>query len=144
MNPAIGKLAADVLERVSEELEVPISAGAEEGGTGELEIDFGQESEVDYAALIERLRGDATKDNAIDALVEACQAAIEAQAGKISTKAALKAITQAHSKLVSVDVSSAAPETYPGMLKQLESIASIVVKLQDKVKDAAKKKSDGS
>lgn len=143
-NPAIGKLAADVLERLSEELDVPITADTDDGDTGGLEIDFGEVNDIDYTALIERLRGDETKDEAIEALVEACQAAIDAHAGVKSTKAALKAITQAHSKLASVDVSTAAPETYPGMLKQLESIAAVVVKLQDKVKDAAKKPTDES
>jgi hypothetical protein len=138
-NAAIGKLAADVLERLSEELDVPITAGADDGGGGGVEIDFGEDNDVDYTALIERLRDDATKDEAVDALVEACQAAIDAQAGKNSTKAALKAITQAHSKLMSVDVSTAGPETRPGIIKQLESIAALVAKLQEKVKDASKK-----
>jgi hypothetical protein len=143
-NSTIGKLAADVLERLSEELDVPITADTDEGDSGGLEIDFGEVNEIDYTALIERLRGDETKEEAIDALVEACQAAIDAHAGVKSTKAALKAITQAHSKLASVDVSTAAPETYTGMLKQLESIAAVVVKLQDKVKEAAKKPTDAS
>jgi len=138
-NPAIGKLAADVLDRLSEEIDVPITAGAEDDGGGGMEIDFSEENEVDYTALIERLRDDATKEEAVDALVEACQAAVDAQAGKNSTKAALKAITQAHAKLASVDVSTAAPETRPGIVKQLESIANLVVKLQEKMNDALKK-----
>lgn len=135
-NAAIGKLAGDVLERLSEELEVPITTGSDEGGAG-IEIDFGEEGDVDYSGLIERLRDDATKEEAAYALIEACQAAIDAQAGKNSTKAALKAITQAHSKLASVDVSTAAPETRQGIIKQLEAISTLVVKMSDKVKAAA-------
>lgn len=135
-NPAIGKLAADVLERLSEELEVPITASGDDDDVGGLEIDFSDENEIDYTPLIERLRNDTTKEEAIDALVEACQAAIDAQAGRKSTKAALKAITQAHSKLASVDISTAAPDTYHGMLKQLESVAALVEKLQSKIKNA--------
>jgi hypothetical protein len=137
-NAAIGKLAADVLERLSEELEVPNKAGPDDDNGGGIEIDFSEENEPDYTALIERLHDDTTKEEAVDALVEACQAAIDAQAGKNSTKAALKAITQAHSKLASVDVSTAAPETRPGIVKQLESIANLIVKLQEKMKDASK------
>lgn len=137
-NAAIGKLAADVLERLSEELEVPNTADPVDDDGGGIEIDFGEENEVDYTALIERLHDDSTKEEAVDALVEACQAAIDAQAGKNSTKAALKAITQAHSKLASVDLSTAAPETRPGIVKQLQSIANLVVKLQEKIKDASK------
>jgi hypothetical protein len=138
-NAAIGKLAADVLDRLSKDLEVPISASGDNSVGGEIEIDFSEENEVDYTALIGRLRDDSTKDEAIDGLVEACQAAIDAQAGKNSTKAALKAITQAHTKLASVDVSTAAPETRPGIIKQLESIANLVGKLQEKMNDAANK-----
>lgn len=140
-NAAIGKLAADVLERLSEELDVSITSEEQDDDSG-LEIDFGEENEIDYTPLIELLRNDDTKDDAVDALVEACQAAIDSQSGKNSTKAALKAITQAHSKLVSVDISTAATETYHGMLKQLESIATLVGNLQQKVKDAADKKSE--
>jgi predicted transcriptional regulator len=136
-NSAIGKLAADVLQRLSEELDIPIAAGADEEDAGGLEINFGEENEANYTALIERLRGADTKEEAVEALVESCQEAIDAHAGVKSTKAALKAITQAHSKLVSVDVSTAAPDTYPGMLKQLESIAALVVKLLEKVLDAS-------
>lgn len=138
-NPAIGKLAADVLERLSEELDISITTNADSGDSDGIEIDFGEEDEVDYSALIERLRDEATKDEAVDALVDACLSAIEAQAGKNSTKAALKAITQAHSKLASVDVSTAAPETRPGIIKQLESIAALVARLQEKMKDAPEK-----
>ena len=63
-NPAIGKLAADVLERLSEELEVPITANADDEASDSVEIDFGEENEVDYSALIGRLRDDATKEEA--------------------------------------------------------------------------------
>lgn len=136
-NPAIGKLAADVLERFAEDMDVSITAASGDGDGGALEIDFGDENEVDYSALIEKLRSDATKDEAVDALVEACQSAMDAQIGKNSSKAALKAITQAHSKLISVDVSTASPETYSPMSKQLESIHNLVEKLRDKIKDAS-------
>lgn len=135
-NAAIGKLAADVLERLSEELEVPITVSDDDGANGGLEVDFGEENEIDYTSLIERLRAEETKDEAVDALVDACQAAMDAQNGQNSTRAALKAITQAHSKLISVDISTAAPDTYHGMLKQLESIATLVGRLQSKVTDA--------
>lgn len=143
LNAAIGKLAADVLERLSEELDVSITPSDDDDDDDGLEIDFGGKSEVDYSPLIEHLRADETKDDAVEALVEVCQAAIDAQVGKNSTKAALKAITQAHSKLISVDISTAAPDTYHGMQKQLESIATLVGKLQEKVKEAVSKRTEG-
>jgi hypothetical protein len=134
LNPAFGKLAAEVLKRLSEELDVPITAGADDGDSGGIEIDFSEENEVDYTALIERLRDDATKEEAVEALVEVAQAAIDAQSGQHSAKATLKAVTQAHSKLVSVDLSTAGKETRPGIAKQLDSIAVVVAKLQEKLK----------
>jgi hypothetical protein len=135
-NAAIGKLAADVLDRLSEELDIPVIPSDIEGDGGSFEVDFGDENQIDYTPLIERLRNDETKDDAVDALVDACQSAIDSQLGKNSTKAALKAITQAHSKLASVDVSTAAPGTYHGMQKQLESIATLVAKLKEKISNA--------
>jgi hypothetical protein len=133
-NAAIGKLAANVLERLAEDLDVPITTGADEGDGGGMEIDFGEESEIDYTPLIGKLRDDATKDETVEALVEAAQAAIDAEAGKSSSKAALKAVTQAHSKLISVDLSTAGEDTRHGIAKQLESISAVVVKLQQKLK----------
>jgi ParB-like chromosome segregation protein Spo0J len=137
-NAAIGNLAADVLERLSDELDVAIGVDVDQSDVGGLEIDFGDENDLNYTALIKQLQSDITKDEAVDALVDACQAAMDAHAGKNSTKAALKAITQAHSKLASVDVSTAAPETRAGIIKQLESIATIVAKLQVRMDEASK------
>lgn len=139
LNPAIGKLAADVLKRVSEELDVPLTSSPEQAGGPEFEIDFGEGGEVNYEPLIDRFRTGAEKDEAIDALVEACQASIEAQAGRNTSKAALKSIVQAHSKLAAVDLSSAAPETRTGIAKQLESIATLIAKLQEKLAEISKK-----
>lgn len=130
-NAAIGKLAADVLDRVSDEFDISVKGMPEPGD--DIEIDFSDESTVDYTPLIELLQDETTKDEAVEALVDACQAAIDAQTGQNSTKAALKAITQAHSKLMSVDVSTAAPETRPGIIKQLDAIAALVLKLQKKM-----------
>ncbi len=137
-NAAIGPLAADVLERLSDDLDMSFTS-TDSGETNGLEIDFSDENEVDYSGLVERLRNDNTREETLDALVEACRAAMDAQAGKKSSKAALRAITQAHSKLASVDISTADPGSYHGMLKQLESVVILVVKLQEKIKDAAAK-----
>lgn len=136
-NAAFGKLAADVLDRVADDLGLCDAGYSSSGGIedNDFSVDIGAEddSSSSYDAVIEALRDEATKDEAVDVLIEACQSAIETEKGQKSGEAALKAVSQAHSKLVSVDLSKASPQTYAGIRKQLEAIQGLANKLMGKL-----------
>jgi ElaB/YqjD/DUF883 family membrane-anchored ribosome-binding protein len=134
-NPAFGKLASDVLDRVASDMGLSISddAAAEDGGDG-FSIDFDDEdTAVSYDAIIDALKDEETRDEAVDALIDAAQSAIEMERGQKSGEAALKALSQANGKIASVDLSRAAPETYPKIKKQLDTIENLCKQLRAKL-----------
>jgi hypothetical protein len=130
-NIAIGKLADDVLDRVATEQGI-------EGDRGEVAVDDGDfdiSLEPDVAndaseAVVARLM-DEPEEELIDSLVEAAITAVELEKGQKSGNAALKSVTQAHSKLASVDISKAGKSTYPMISRQLDAIKQVVTKLED-------------
>lgn len=137
-NPAFGKLAGEVLDRVASELGLSTSAvvEAEDGGAknDDFSIDFDSESEVaTFDSVIDALKEEETRDEAIDALIEAAQSAIEMEKGQKSGEAALKSLSQANGKIASVDLSRASPETYPKIKKQLDTIEKLCEQLRVKL-----------
>jgi len=134
-NAAIGDLAADVLDRMAEDLDIPLGSSEQDDDDGfAIDLTLDEES-PDYSNLIAALKNQETKELAVDALIEACQSALETQKGQQSGRAALKAVTQAHAKLVSVDISRADPATRPTIKKQLSSISDVVTRLLGKLDD---------
>ena len=122
LNAAFGKLAPNVLEILEEQLDLadtdddPIN---DDDFAIDIEADDGKK---DYTPIIEALRNETTKDDAIESLVGACETAIELATGKKNEQAALKALSQISAKLMGLDVNAAGKTTLPGLLKQIETI----------------------
>ncbi len=132
-NAAFGKLAGDVLERVSAELGIPSQSVPIDGGTpdDDIDIDIGDGGdEPNYDGLIEALKAGDNED-AIESLIDAAQTAIELEKGKKSGTATFKTIGQAHAKLASVDINRADAGTLPGIKKQLDAIKSLIAAMED-------------
>ena len=138
-NAAFGKLASVVLANIAEQLDLPMCEVVEDGDDDGFSIDIdGGGTVEDYSAVIVALKDPATKADAIEALIEASQSAIETDAGRRSKGAALKALAQVHAKLAGIDFTTAGVGTYGGLGKQLESIRELVTKLQAKLKTLQK------
>ena len=121
-NAAFGKLSADILDRVADQLGVSTEHAAS-GQDGEFAVDFEDEQIVtSYESVIDQLRDPASRAAAVDVLIEAVQSVIEIDKGRNSEKASLKAVGQAHAKLMAVDVARSAKSTHVAMRKQLEGI----------------------
>lgn len=139
-NAAFGKLAPIVLADVAEKLELPTTSGNEEEDDDTFSVDVEASGGAeDYSSIIAALKNPATKEEAVDALVGACISALELDRGQRSKGAALKALVQVHAKLAGIDISTAGAASYPGIGKQLESIAVLITRLEEKL--AALKKS---
>lgn len=121
-NVAFGKRSEDVLCRLSEELGIPLEN--DDGGEDEAGFDFdlGDSKEVGYLPLINVLRDDPRKAEAIETLVEICTSVIESERDKKSENAALKAITAANARLAEVDLSRAGAHTYESIERQLTAV----------------------
>lgn len=131
LNAAFGRLAPNVLEMLSDQLEL----NDEGDDQSEEDDDFafsieGEESEKDYASIVEALRHEETKEDAVTVLIEACETAIELDKGQRNEKAALKALSQVNGKLAGVDVNTAGLGTLPAMLKQIETIRNVLIRIE--------------
>lgn len=142
-NAAFGKLAPQVLDMLGDQLDITVvDPSTTEESDDDFSIDIREdEDELGYSFIIQALRREDTKDDAIDTLIEACETIIERDRGQKSEKSALKALSQAHAKLTGVDVASAGEDTLPAMGKQLESIKNVLEKIEAKI---ALRKKNGS
>jgi len=132
-NVTFGKRAEDVLDRLAEDMGVTLTMESfdDQGG-----FDFdleGESGQVNYQPLIDILKNDPRKEEAIETLVEICISVIESEKDKKSGNAALKAISAANAKLAEVDLSKASKETYDAIERQLVAIDQRVKLLQSKM-----------
>ena len=137
-NAAFGKLSTDVLDRVASDLGLDTSGDSDpktvEPKAGDFSIEIDDDAETaNYDSVIDALKDENTRDEAVDALIEAAQNAIEMANGQKSGEAALKALSQANGKIASVDLSRAAPDTYPKIKKQLDTIEGLCTQLRSKL-----------
>lgn len=139
-NAAFGKLAGDVLDRLASDLGLSTSSNINDAeqavNNDDFSIDFDDADEtISYESIIDALKDENTRDEAVDALIEAAQSAIEMEKGQKSGEAALKALSQANGKIASVDLSRATPSTYPKIKKQLDTIEDLCSRLRIKLEE---------
>lgn len=134
-NAAFGKLAPVVLANVAEQMNLSVTEQSDvedDDRTFSVDIEGGVGPE-DYSSIIVALKNDETREEAVDALIEASISALEHDRGQRSKGAALKALVQVHAKLAGLELSMAGISTYTAIGKQLESIRELIGKLEDKL-----------
>lgn len=123
-NDAFGSLAEKVMIETAEALDIDLSShdeNASEDGDFLVDIDE-EEAEISYSPVIKALKDEVSKADAVEMLIDRCESAIEFAKGLASEKAALKALTNANSKISGIAVEMAGKATLPGILKQIETI----------------------
>jgi len=129
-NVVIGKNAADVLDRVASELGIPLTGQAtEDDGSFDVDIEGG-DGPTSYQPVIDALRDQDKRDEALEVLIEVSRGTIEKERGRKSGGAALKAIITANSRLSEVDLNRADASGYGAMDRQLEQIGKRVLELR--------------
>lgn len=143
-NPAIGKLAEDVLERTSETLGFPVQD--DDNNTQDAEdddsfaFDLGDEAEPEasrFSAVISALSRRDDNEDVVDALIDAAETSIEIDKEKRLGGAALKSLTQAHAKMASIDLGKAEASTHSGIKKQLAAIKKIIERFEKHLDDSS-------
>ena len=132
-NAAFGKLAEVVLTNVAEQLNLPSGNATtdDDDDDADFSVDIeGSPASKDYSAVITALKNADTREEAVEALIDAAQSAIEMEHGQKSKSAALKALVQVHARLAGIDVSTAGTGTYPALGKQIVSIRDLLTKLE--------------
>ena len=134
LHPAFGKLAPKVLGILEDQLDLADSDD-DPVDDGDFAIDIEADDDTkNYTRITKALRDETTKDDAVEALIEACETAIELDKGKTSEQAALKALAQVNAKVMGVDVNFAGTTTLPAMLKQIETIRNSLDKIEAAIK----------
>jgi hypothetical protein len=134
-NGTIGKSAADVLDRLSDDLGVAVNTADDDEDT-DYSVDIEEaESAVSYQSITGVLRDPDAREEAVERLIDICRTVIEEERGKRSGNAALKAIGIANARLTEVDLGRADSSTYTAIGRQLEQIAKRASELQSKLSE---------
>lgn len=130
-NEIFGKLAPQVIQSVTTELDMELSENVNEDN-GEFYIALEEDNQtLDYGPFINALHK--KEERTIDALANACTTVIEREKGKNRQDAALKSLMQIQSKLTAIDISTAGQNTYQPMLARIKAIGDILKKLEENV-----------
>ena len=137
-NKVVGEKAEEVLTQLAERIETAIEEEAEDYAprleTDDLEIDLGDEPAEDrFTALIDVFDDDGRRDEVFDQLRAVCQTILDAGKAAKLGNAALMAARNANTSLTEIDLSSADPKTFDGIVKQLESVVHRATELIKKV-----------
>ncbi len=142
-NFSFGKKSADVAEALAARLDIDLTAAPaadNDGPEGDLDIDIEDESEgASYTPLIDVPDDLARRDEIGDELISVCESIRSAEQDERRGQAALKAVRDANTKLLEVDLAIADPATYAGISAQLDSIIVRATKLKEEVAAASTK-----
>jgi hypothetical protein len=121
-NVAIGKQAAEVVDRLTSQMGVPTDPGSDDAEDDfAIDIDEGSDDAV-VSSIADLLTSDETKQEAVEALIDISRSVLERERGRKTGTAAVKAIGTANARLMEVDLARAEPGTYATIGKQLDQI----------------------
>lgn len=140
-NFSFGKKSADVADALAARLDIDLTAPPEDGDNGEqLDIDLEEQTEgTSYKLLIEILDDASRREELAEELVSVCESIKSAEQDQKRGQSALKAIRDANTKLLEVDLAIADPTTYLAISAQLDSVIARATKLKQEVEAASAK-----
>jgi hypothetical protein len=146
-NVVFGKRAADVLDRLSDELGIALTSSTDAESDSDYDFEVDADSSVlSYSPVLAALKSNERKEDAFEALSEICIGVIEAEKSQRNQGAALKAISTANARLAEVDLTRASPSTYDAMDRQLGSIIDRATQLRgtiSRLRNRVAEKTDG-
>lgn len=130
-NPAFGKRAEDVLERVAADLNISLQPSRPERDDDGFDIDLGEgELAASYKPLIEAFKDPRRKEETFEALIDVCRSVVETEKGIKGGNAALKIVAGVNARLKDVDIGASDPATHKEIDRHLRDIASRIIGLQ--------------
>jgi len=131
LREATGNLTESVVNKIQEEYSEEI-VNEENTQEDELELDFGdEETQASDQAIINFLdKSKNNEDRQVD-IINICRIVIEAKKNQNVGNAALKAVKDAHTKLIEVNLDTADKSTYLAIESQLHAIQTKVASLQN-------------
>lgn len=122
-NAIIGKQTANVLDRLSSQLGIALTAEADPGNDGDFLVDI-EESRggTSYQPVVDLLSNESARAEAVEALIDISRVVLEEERGRKKGTEALKLLTLTNSRLREVDLGRASPSLYHALALQLEQI----------------------
>ena len=133
LNAAFGRLAPKVLDILEDQIDIEQADKEYTDDKDDFSIDIdgvADDSGKSYKPIINALKDDVTKDDAVNVLLEACETAIEFARGEKNEKAPLKTLSQVHARIIGIDTNAAGQNTLSPMLKQIEAIRTVLDKIE--------------
>lgn len=126
-NVVIGKGSADVFDRLSTQLGIPLSGGpsSDDTGDGDFMVDIEDaDDEVSYQPLAELLANEELRSEAVEMVLEISRTVLNEERGRKKGTLALKAVSAANSRLMEVNLGGADKVHYHALGRQLEQVQS--------------------
>lgn len=136
-NFSFGKRSPDVAEALAGRLGVELNQAAPQAGQGEGGLDIEIEDETEgssYKPLIDVMDDPSRREEVTQELIAVCESIRAVEQDERRGQAALKAVKDANTKLLEVDVSTADPDSYSAISAQLDSVLVTAQKLKAQVK----------
>ncbi len=131
-NPMFGKKADEVAAKLAEKLGVEVEASDVDatGGADDIDIDLGEPSGSDLRPLIALFDDPTKRDSVGNDLVEICENIIELEKGERDGMVTLNTVQKVNGLLAGIDLTRAAPDSLPSIVKQLEAVQAHVTRLR--------------
>jgi hypothetical protein len=144
-NKVVGEKAEEVLTQLAERVDTLIEDEPDDlvpsPEDDNLEVNLGDEQTEDrFTALIDVFDDDDRRDEVFDQLRAVCQTILDVGEATKLGNAALMAARNANTTLTEIDISSADPKTFDGIVMQLESVVHRAGELIRKVGEIKAKK----
>ena len=136
LRDATGTLVNNVVSKIQESYSEEIAAIETNGSAEvELELEFADQNEdqVSEQSILSFLNQCKQDDLAQKDIISFCKAVINERNTQISGESAKISVQDAHTSLLEVDLTSASPETYNAIRKQLEQIENRVQTLKEQL-----------
>lgn len=137
-NKIIGEKSADVLNRLASRDDVLVDdEDADTGGVTEsedLDVDLGEDTsapDTDHKVL-NALNDQGRREEVAAAVIAVCTTMYEAGKTNEQSQSALRTLREIQTRLIEIDLTKAAPDTHPGIAKQLQEISRIAKELEER------------
>lgn len=133
-NPMFGKKADEVAAKLAEKLGVEFEQSGSDSGSDaadiDIDIDLGEPAGPSFRPLIALFDDPARREDVGNDLVEICETIIETEKGERDGLLTLNTVQKVNGLLASIDLTRAAADSLPSIVKQLESVQAHVTRLR--------------
>lgn len=138
-NKIIGEKAADVLKRLAQRDDVltddeDADAVSDRGTDNDLDVDLGEDTSAPDTdtKVLDALNDLGRREEVASAVIAVCTTMYESSKSNEQSQSALRTLREVQTRLLEIDLTRAAPDTHPGIARQLQEITRIAKDLEER------------